>query len=79
VTLYGRVGCTLCEEARHGLLAMRAAGATFRLAEVDIETEPELHRRMLERIPVIEVEGVEVCELFLDPDAIGSRLATLGG
>jgi hypothetical protein len=77
VTLFGRDGCHLCDEARSGLLAMRAEGARFELQEVDIESDQMLHRRMLERIPVIEVNGEVACELFLDPDAILARLDTV--
>ena len=76
VTLYGRPGCHLCDEARAGLVAMRRAGAAFALREVDIETEPDLHRRLLELIPVIEVNGARVSELHFDADRVRSRLDT---
>ena len=78
VTLYGRAGCHLCFEARVRLEEMRAAGAGFELREVDIESDPELHRRMLEKIPVIEVDGVVVSELSLDARALRARLDTVG-
>lgn len=76
VTLYGRAGCHLCDEAREALEAMRSGGALFELREVDIESDPELHRRMLELIPVIEVNGSRVSELVLDADLVRSRLDT---
>ena len=77
VTLFGRPGCHLCDEARAGLLEMRRSGAGFELVEVDIESDENLHRSMLELIPVIDVDGDRVCELFLDQDAILGRLGTL--
>jgi hypothetical protein len=77
VTLYGRQGCHLCEEARAGLLELRRRGARFELREVDIEGDEALHRRMLELIPVIEVDGEPTCELFLDEDAVLARIDTL--
>ncbi|CAN5552312.1 glutaredoxin family protein [soil metagenome] len=77
VTLYGRPDCHLCDEARAGIEAMRAAGAVFTLVEVDIESTEALLRAHLERIPVIEVEGDEVCALGFDEDALRSRLATV--
>ena len=77
VRLFGRPGCHLCDEAREGLLGMRRLGAGFELVEVDIESDENLHRSMLELIPVIEVDGVRVCELFFDQDAILGRLGTL--
>jgi len=46
----------------------------FRLREVDIERDPDLLRRYLERIPVICVDGEEICDLFLDEEALAARL-----
>jgi glutathione S-transferase len=77
VTLYGRHGCHLCDEARLQLLDLRRAGAAFQLREVDIETDDELHRTMLELIPVVEVEGERVSELLFEPDAVLRRIDTL--
>ena len=77
VTLYGRPGCHLCEEARDGLLGLRREGARFELREVNIESEESLHRSMLELIPVVEVEGERISELMLDRDALLRGLDTL--
>ena len=77
VVLYGRDGCHLCEEAKDALLALRSEGVVFELLEVDIESDPDLLRRNLERIPVIEVDGAEVCELGFDEGAVRARLASL--
>jgi glutaredoxin len=77
VTLYGRDGCHLCDEARAALQALRPELPQFELREVDIEDDEELLSRMLERIPVIEVDGVVVSELFLDPDRLRARMSTL--
>jgi hypothetical protein len=77
VRLYARPDCHLCDEARDQLLAIRAAGAEFRLDEVDIDRDDELLRRYLERIPVVEVEGEVVSELGLDADGLRAKLDTL--
>ena len=77
VTLYSRPECHLCDQAREQLEAMRAEGAGFELREVDIESDPALLARFLERIPVIEVEGAIVCELGLDADGLRARLGTV--
>ena len=77
VRLYGRPDCHLCDEARAGLEALLADGVRFALEEVDIESDEALLRRYLERIPVIEVEGEIVSELWLDADGLRSRLDTL--
>ncbi len=75
VTLYGRPGCCLCDEARALLLEVRARHP-FELVERDIERDPDLHRRYLERIPVVAGDGVEEFDFFVDR----ARLeALLGG
>ena len=77
VRLYARPDCHLCDEARSGLQRLRADGLGFELEEVDIERDEELHSRFLERIPVVELDGEIVSELFLDADGLRARLATL--
>jgi glutathione S-transferase len=79
VRLYARPDCHLCDEARQKLLELRADGDAFELEEVDIETDDELHARFLERIPVIELDGEIVSELWLDADGLRARLDTLSG
>jgi glutathione S-transferase len=74
VVLYGRPDCHLCDEVRTGLEELRGDGVQFELEEVDIESDDALLRRYLERIPVIEVGGEIVSELFLDADALRRRL-----
>ncbi len=77
LVLYGRPDCHLCDEARHGLQRLQADGLSFELEEIDIESDDELLRRYLERIPVIELEGEIISELGLDADGLRSRLDTL--
>jgi glutaredoxin len=73
VTLYGRAGCHLCDEARAVLERMRAA-RPFRLEEVDIESDDALLLRYLERIPVIALDGEELFDHFVDEEALGRKL-----
>ena len=77
VTLYGRPGCHLCGEARAGLERLLDQGHRFELREVDIEADEALHRDLLERIPVIEVDGAVVNELIYDEGVVRARLATV--
>ena len=77
VRLYARPDCHLCDEARAGIEQLRSDGLEFELEEIDIESDDELLRRFLERIPVIELEGEIVSELWLDADGIRARLDTL--
>jgi glutathione S-transferase len=74
VRLYGRPDCHLCDEARRGLLRLQSGDLDFRLEEVDIDSDEELHRRFLERVPVIEHDGEIVSELSLNEDALRARL-----
>ena len=78
VVVYSRPGCHLCEEAIEQIAAMHGEGYRFELREIDIESHDLLLRRYLERIPVVEVDGVEVSELVLDAAAVKARLDTVG-
>jgi hypothetical protein len=78
VVVYSRPGCHLCEEALTQLVAFHGEGYRFNLHEIDIESNDLLLRRYLERIPVVEVDGLEVSELILDRAAVKARLDTVG-
>ena len=78
VVVYSRPGCHLCEEALEQIVALHEQGYRFDLHEVDIESSELLLRRHLERIPVVEVDGMEVSELILDRAALVARLDTVG-
>jgi glutaredoxin len=73
VTLYGRPGCHLCDDARAILERVRATHP-FRLEEVDIESDDTLLKRYLERIPVVALDGDELFDLFVDERALERRL-----
>ncbi len=73
VILYGREGCCLCDEAREMLLRIRER-RPFELSERDIEADDALLRDYLERIPVIEIDGVEEFELLIDEFELERRL-----
>ncbi len=78
VTVYSRPGCHLCTEALDALVSLHGEGYRFSLHEVDIESEELLLRRLLEKIPVIEIDGVVVSELLVDEAAVRARLDTVG-
>ncbi len=46
----------------------------FELREVDITSEEKLHRAYFERIPVVVLDGEELCEYFVDEAALRERL-----
>jgi glutaredoxin len=73
VTLFGKPGCHLCDEAR---AVVREVGAErgFELEEVDVSLDAALNRRYGERIPVVFVDGEELFEYFVDPVVLRERL-----
>jgi glutaredoxin len=73
VVLYGREGCCLCDDARAMLLRIRER-QPFSLQERDIDGDEALQRAYLERIPVIEINGVEEFELLVDEPELERRL-----
>jgi hypothetical protein len=73
VTLYGRPGCHLCDDARAALERVRACHP-FHLDEVDIESDDALLKRYLERIPVIALDGEELFDLFVDEEALARTI-----
>jgi glutaredoxin len=74
VTVYGRPGCHLCDEALAVLRRLRAE-AGFALHTVDIEDDPQLLRAYLERIPVIALDGLVLYDFHVDEADLRSRLA----
>jgi hypothetical protein len=46
----------------------------FHLEEVDIESDPALLRRYMERIPVVALDGEELFDLFVDAGDLVRRL-----
>ncbi len=77
LTLYGKAGCCLCDEARAAVASVRSDIA-FELEEVDIALDPVLHRRYGERIPVLDVDGEEVLELGVDEGSLRDVLGRVG-
>jgi glutaredoxin len=69
VTLYTRAGCHLCAEAER---VLDAHGIAF--VPVDIESDDELFKRYLERIPVVAVDGEELSDFEVDVVALRNKL-----
>jgi glutaredoxin len=73
VTVYSTPGCHLCAEA---MLALRrlAPELGFALRERDITADDGLHRKYLERVPVVTLDGEELFDYFVDEAALRERL-----
>ncbi len=74
ITLYGRDGCHLCDDAR---AVLDRVGEPYDV--VDIEADDELFKRYLERIPVIAVDGEEAFDFFVAEEALRARLQWKSG
>jgi hypothetical protein len=77
VTLYGKAGCHLCDDAREAVERVRLE-RDFELQEVDVSLDPVLMFRYGKRIPVVEVEGEELSEYVVDEAALRERLDKVG-
>jgi glutaredoxin len=69
ITLYGRPGCHLCDDAR---AVLERVGEPF--DEVDIESDDALLKRYLERIPVVAIDGQELYDFFVDEQDLRRRV-----
>ena len=69
LVIYERPGCHLCEDAR---AVLDRVGEPYR--SVDIESDDDLFKRYLERIPVVVLDGEELFEFFVDESALRARL-----
>jgi len=73
VTLLGRPGCHLCADARAVIEKVTAElGESF--VEIDITTDPELHDRYWEQIPVTLVDGKQHDFFWVDADRLRKAL-----
>jgi uncharacterized membrane protein len=54
VTLYTRAECGLCDEVRAHLKLLQR-DFPHRLAQVDIDSDPDLHKSYFDQIPIVEV------------------------
>jgi glutaredoxin len=73
VTVYSKPGCHLCERALEVLRALQGE-LCFRLQEVDISADEQLHRAYFDRIPVVLVDGEECCEYDVSEPLLRERL-----
>lgn len=74
VTLIGRAGCHLCEQARAEVLAARAL-QPFDLTEIDVDSEPELRAEYGEQVPVVLVDDEMFSYFDVDRHALAQRVA----
>ena len=73
VVLYHAQGCHLCEVALEVVLEAKEQ-EPFELELVDIGGVPELESGYRERIPVVEIDGLDAFTYHVFPDALLARL-----
>jgi glutaredoxin len=73
VTVYSKPDCHLCDEAIATLQSLQGEFG-FDLEELDITAEETIHRDYFDRIPVIEIDGEELCEYFVQEALVRERL-----
>jgi glutaredoxin len=73
ITVYSKPDCHLCADAMVTLRRLQDE-LGFVLQERDITAEEALHRAYFERIPVIVLDGHELCEYFVDEALVRERL-----
>ena len=78
VTLYGKPGCHLCDDAREIVERVRAR-LPFELEEVDVSVDPALHREYGDRIPVLALDGVELFEFHVEEAVLVRHLDRVDG
>lgn len=73
ITLYGKPGCHLCDDARR---LLRSAGRHHNLSvrEVDITQDPALFRAYDIRIPVIVIDDTVEIEAPITAQSLGNAL-----
>jgi hypothetical protein len=77
LTLYGKPGCHLCDEARAAVESVRAE-SPVEVREVDVSLDPVLDRLYGERIPVVAIDGEEVFELGVAAEELRAEIARRG-
>jgi glutathione S-transferase len=78
VTLYGKPGCHLCDDARAVVEGVRAEHP-FELREVDVSLDPQLNREYGERVPVLALDGEELFDYFVEAAVLVQRLDRVDG
>jgi glutaredoxin len=73
ITLYGKPGCHLCEDAR-AVVKRVIVDRDVELEEVDVTLDPVLFAAHGERIPVLEIDGEEAFEYAVDAGVLEKLL-----
>lgn len=73
LTLYSRAGCHLCELMLEAVRAV-CKERSVTLEVIDVDTDPALAVLHGARVPVLAVDGREICHFRLDETALRAAL-----
>ncbi len=73
ITVYSKPDCHLCTDAMTALRELQAE-LGYEISERDITGDEALHRAYFERIPVVTLDGEELCAYFVDEQIVRERL-----
>jgi glutaredoxin len=73
ITIYGRTGCHLCEDALKVLQSLKDE-LHFDIEEILIDGNEELEKLYCEKIPVTQIDGVHHDFWRVDPERFKSSL-----
>ena len=78
LTLIGKPGCHLCDDARETIASVRAGlaarGIETELEELDILEDPKLARSHAEDIPVVQINGRRHAIWRVDPARLAAAV-----
>jgi glutaredoxin len=74
LVVYGRAYCHLCDDMVAALTTLQPQYG-FTMEVVDVDADPDLEARYDRLVPVLTVDGNEVCHHVLDRDKLAAAMA----
>ncbi len=78
LVLYHRIGCHLCDEMLTQLQGLQA-NQGFELEVKDVDEDRQLYELYNERVPVLSLQGRDLCQYFLDEEVLQQALRGVSG
>jgi glutaredoxin len=75
VIVYSRKGCHLCEIVKETLAKCQRRGG-FSWREIDVDSDPELHRRFTDEVPVVFIDGKKAFKYHMEERDFLRRLSS---
>lgn len=76
VTLFGRKGCHLCDEAE-AVLGAVASDYPIRIEKIDVDGDADLAKKYGETVPVVAINGRKWAKLRIDPAKLRRKLDSM--